>query len=161
MITKKDLDELYLWAKDTKFPLKKAPTSTHYSYKEIYICGLKFVRKNVNIRKNLMTSDVYNTIKDDDILYAVYTIFAGGTDLRPHKDPDVYSERYKRIQIPLRVPDGAYMLWRGEKVTWVEGVSQMYPVMDYVHEAHNPSQDPIEFLFLDVKMGTEVENESY
>ena len=157
MITKNNLDELYKWAKNIKFPLKKAPTSTHYSNKDIYICGLKFVRKNVNIRKNLMTELIYDIIKDDDILYAVYTTFEGGTDLRPHKDPDVYSDRYKRIQIPLRVPVGAYMLWREQRVTWVEGESQMYPVMDYIHEAHNPSQDPIEFIFLDVKMNTEVE----
>ena len=157
MITKNNLDELYQWAKDIRFPLKKAPTSTHYSNKDIYICGLKFVRKNVNIRKNLMTELIYDIIKDDDILYAVYTTFEGGTDLRPHKDPDVYSDRYKRIQIPLRVPVGAYMLWREQRVTWVEGESQMYPVMDYIHEAHNPSQDPIEFIFLDVKMNTEVE----
>ena len=157
MITKNNLDELYKWAKDIKFPLKKAPTSTHYSNKDIYICGLKFVRKNVNIRKNLMTELIYDIIKDDDILYAVYTTFEGGTDLRPHKDPDVYSDKYKRIQIPLRVPVGAYMLWREQRVTWVEGESQMYPVMDYIHEAHNPSQDPIEFIFLDVKMNTEVE----
>ena len=156
MITKNNLDELYQWAKDIRFPLKKAPTSTHYSNKDIYICGLKFVRKNVNIRRNLMTELIYDIIKDDDILYAVYTTFEGGTDLRPHKDPDVYSDRYKRIQIPLRVPVGAYMLWREQRVTWIEGESQMYPVMDYIHEAHNPSQDPIEFIFLDVKMNTEV-----
>ena len=157
MISNKDLVDLYNWSKDIKFPLKKAPTSTHYSNKDIYICGLKFVRKNVNIRKNLMTELIYDIIKDDDILYAVYTTFEGGTDLRPHKDPDVYSDRYKRIQIPLRVPVGAYMLWRGQRVTWVEGESQIYPVMDYIHEAHNPSQDPIEFIFLDVKMNTEVQ----
>ena len=157
MITKNNLDELYQWAKDIRFPLKKAPTSTHYSNKDIYICGLKFVRKNVNIRKNLMTELIYDIIKDDDILYAVYTTFEGGTDLRPHKDPDVYSDRYKRIQIPLRVPVGAYMLWREQRVTWIEGESQMYPVMDYIHEAHNPSQDPIEFIFLDVKINTEVQ----
>ena len=45
-----------------------------------------------------MTNEVYNIIKDDDILYAVYSIFAGGTILRPHKDPDVYSARYKRYK---------------------------------------------------------------
>ena len=54
MITRKTLNELYSWAKDITFPLKKAPTSTHYSNKDVYICGLKFVRKNINIRKNLI-----------------------------------------------------------------------------------------------------------
>ena len=50
MITRKNLDKLYNWARDNSFPLKKAPTSTHYSNKDIYICGLKFVRKNTNIK---------------------------------------------------------------------------------------------------------------
>ena len=157
MITRKNLDKLYDWATDSSFPLKKAPTSTNYSNKDIYICGLKFVRKNINIKKNLMTNEVYNIIKDDDILYAVYSIFAGGTILRPHKDPDVYSARYKRIQIPLKVPEGCYMLWGKEKIIWKEGEPQCYPVMDYVHQASNPSDKSIEFLFLDVKMDTEVE----
>ena len=74
MITRKNLDKLYDWATGSSSPLKKAPTSTNYSNKDIYICGLKFVRKNINIKKNLMTNEVYNIIKDDDILYAVYSI---------------------------------------------------------------------------------------
>ena len=121
MITRKNLDKLYNWARDNSFPLKKAPTSTHYSNKYIYICGLKFVRKNTNIKKNLMSEEIYKILKDDDILYAVYSIFAGGTILRPHKDPDVYSARYKRIQIPLKVPEDCYMLWGKEKIKWKEG----------------------------------------
>ena len=157
MITRKTLNELYSWAKDITFPLKKAPTSTHYSNKDVYICGLKFVRKNINIRKNLMTDSIYKIIKDDDILYAVYSIFAGGTIIRPHKDPDVYSHGYKRIQIPLRVTKDSYMIWKGEKKYWKEGIPQIYSVMNHVHQAHNPSKDPIEFLFLDVKLDTKVE----
>ena len=49
MITRKNLDKLYDWATGSSFPLKKAPTSTNYSNKDIYICGFKFVRKNINI----------------------------------------------------------------------------------------------------------------
>ena len=74
MITRKNLDKLYDWATGSSFPLKKAPTSTNYSNKDIYICGLKFVRKNINIKKNLMTNEVYNIIKDDDILFDNYSI---------------------------------------------------------------------------------------
>ena len=29
--------------------------------------------------------------------------------------------------------------------------------MDYIHEAHNPSDQTLEFLFIDVKMDTVVE----
>ena len=112
MISKYDLEEVYKWASTTEFPLKKAPTTIGYTNKDIYICGLKYIRKNINIRKSMMTDAVYNIMKNDEILYAVYSRFAGGTILTPHKDPDVYSDRYKRVQIPLNVTRDFYMIWR-------------------------------------------------
>ena len=136
---------------------KGNPTSPNYSNKKIYICQFKFVRKSMNIRKKLMTDEIYEIFKNDEILNSNYAIFAGGTILKPHIDPDIYTERYKRIQIPMKVPEGSYMLWGKEKIIWKEGEPQCYPVMDYVHQASNPSDKPIEFLFLDVKMDTEVE----
>ena len=157
MISKSDLIEIYNWASQVQFPLKKAPTSVGYSNKDIYICGLKFIRKNVNIRKTLMTDIVYNIMKKDEILYAVYSRFSGGTILRPHKVPDVYSDRYKRIQIPLNVTKAFYMIWEGEKVYWENGVTQLFHVMDHIHEAYNLSDDTMEFLFVDVKVDTVVE----
>ena len=84
MITKSNLKELYEWASSSEFPLKKAPTTVGYSNKDIYICGLKYIRKNTNIRKSMMTDAVYNIMKNDEILYAVYSRFAGGTILTPH-----------------------------------------------------------------------------
>ena len=148
MITRKNLDDLYNWALKGNFPMKGNPTSPNYSNKKIYICQFKFVRKSMSIRKKLMT---------DEILNSNYAIFAGGTILKPHIDPDIYTERYKRIQIPMKVPEGSYMLWGKEKIIWKEGEPQCYPVMDYVHQASNPSDKPIEFLFLDVKMDTVIE----
>ena len=76
MISKIDLDILYKWASTSKFPLKNQMT-VGYTNKDIYICGLKYIRKNVNIRKSMMTDAVYNIIKNDNILYAVYSRFAG------------------------------------------------------------------------------------
>lgn len=157
MITRKELEELYKWSSNTKFPMKGNPTSPNYTNKKIYSCQLKFVRKNINIRKKLMTDSVYKIYKNDEILNSMYSISDGGTILKPHKDPDTYSHRYKRIQIPTKVPNGCYMIWDGYKVTWESGVPQCYQVMDYIHEAHNPSNETLEFLFLDVKMETEVE----
>ncbi len=157
MITKSNLKELYEWASCSKFPLKKAPTTVGYTNKDIYICGLKYIRKNINIRKSMMTDAVYRIMKNDEILYAVYSRFAGGTILRPHKDPDVYSDRYKRIQIPLKVTKDFYMIWKGENVYWEDGVTQVFDVMDNIHQAFNNSDETMEFLFLDVKMDTEVE----
>tara|TARA_B100001778_G_scaffold60824_1_gene47364 strand:+ start:2901 stop:3377 length:477 start_codon:yes stop_codon:yes gene_type:complete len=157
MITRKNLDDLYNWALKGNFPMKGNPTSPNYSNKKIYICQFKFVRKSMNIRKKLMTDEIYEIFKNDEILNSNYAIFAGGTILKPHIDPDIYTERYKRIQIPMKVPEGSYMLWGKEKIIWKEGEPQCYPVMDYVHQASNPSNKPIEFLFLDVKMDTVVE----
>ena len=128
-----------------------------YTNKDIYICGLKYIRKNVNIRKSMMTDAVYNIMKNDEILYAVYSRFEGGTILTPHKDPDVYSDRYKRVQIPLNVTKDFYMIWKKKKVYWENGVVQVFEVMDNVHQAFNKSDKIMEFLFLDVKMDTEIE----
>ena len=157
MISKIDLDILYKWASTSKFPLKKAPTTVGYTNKDIYICGLKYIRKNVNIRKSMMTDPVYNIMKNDEILYAVYSRFEGGTILKPHKDPDVYRDKYKRIQIPLIIPDNkkCYMEWT--KIKGENGVVQVFEVMDNVHQAFNLSDKTMEFLFLDVKMDTEIE----
>tara|TARA_B100001057_G_C22223077_1_gene709023 strand:+ start:73 stop:555 length:483 start_codon:yes stop_codon:yes gene_type:complete len=157
MITRKNLDDLYNWALKGNFPMKGNPTSPNYSNKKIYICQFKFVRKSMSIRKKLMTDEIYQIYKNDEILNSNYAIFAGGTILKPHIDPDIYTERYKRIQIPMKVPEGSYMLWGKEKIIWKEGEPQCYPVMDYVHQASNPSDKPIEFLFLDVKMDTVIE----
>ena len=157
MLTKDNLKELYKWASQSKFPLKKAPTTVGYSNKDIYICGLKYIRKNINIRKSLMTESVYNIMKNDEILYAVYSRFSGGTILKPHKDPDVYSDRYKRVQIPLDVTKDFYMVWKGENVYWENGVTQVYHVMDNIHSAFNNSDKTMKFLFIDVKLETEVE----
>ena len=160
MISQKQLLDLYEWGMNTKFPLKKAPTTKGYTNKDIFICGLKFVRKNINIRKNLMNDTVYDILKNDDILYATYTIFQGGTVLTPHLAPNVYRDKYKRVQIPLRIPEKnkCYMTWIDRnKIYWESGVTQVFPVMDYVHEGHNLSDKPMDFIFLDVKINTEVE----
>jgi len=157
MLTKDNLKELYKWASQSKFPLKKAPTTVGYSNKDIYICGLKYIRKNINIRKSLMTESVYNIMKNDEILYAVYSRFSGGTILKPHKDPDVYSDKYKRVQIPIDVTKDFYMVWKGENVYWENGVTQVYHVMDNIHSAFNKSDKTMKFLFIDVKLDTYVE----
>jgi len=162
MITKSDLREIYEWASTSKFPLKKAPTTVGYTNKDIYICGLKYIRKNVNIRRSMMTDIVYNIMKNDEILYAVYSRFEGGTILKPHKDPDVYIDKYKRIQIPLIIPDNkkCYMEWtdiKGARINWDEGVPQVCDVMHRTHQAYNKSDKEMVIMMMDVKMDTEVE----
>ena len=158
MINTDDLLKLYNWAKQTQFPLKKAPTSNGYSNKDIYISWLKGVGKSVTIRKKLMTDEIYQIFENDDILYATYSLFESGTILKPHRDPNVYRELYKRIQIPLTIPhkEKCYMTWRGEKIYWEEGVPQVFPVMDFIHDGGNLSDSPMEFLMIDVRKTCEV-----
>jgi len=159
MITQQDLTDLYEWAKDTKFPVKKAPTIDGYSNKSIDYYWIKHVQKlsgKTLIREKLMTDRVCEIYQNDDILFSNYVVFYPGTILKPHKDPDVLRYPYKRIQIPLKVPDKdkCYMEWiniKDGKMIWEEGVPQVCDVMNHLHEAVNKSDKPLELLFVDVR----------
>ena len=101
MITKYNLLELYKWAKSSYFPCKKAPTIEGYSNKVIDYYWLKSVKKSTIIRQKYMTESVYKIYQNEDILFSNYTSFRAGTELYPHRDPDILRFPYKRIQIPL------------------------------------------------------------
>ena len=167
MISKSDLDTLYNWAKECEFPMKTAPTVEGYSNKPISHCWIKaesvdksgtktvkYVRKKI-----IQDSKVLEIFDNSEILFATVSLFESGTVLGKHKDPSVYRCPYKRIQIPLVIPDKerCYMIWQDEKVFWSEGVPQVYEVMDYIHEGANLSDVPMKFLFLDVKKETIVD----
>ena len=161
MITHLDLIELYNWAKDTEFPVKTAPTIEGYSNKPIDYYWIKSVKKSTLIREKLMTDKVRKIYDNDDILFSNYAIFYAGTILKPHKDPNILRYPYKRIQIPLTIPNqnDCYMQWvdvKDGKVLWEEGVPQVCDVMNHLHEAFNKSDKPMEILFVDVKHDTEV-----
>ena len=160
MITRNDLHKIYEWARVTAFPFKKAPTIEGYSNKIIDYYWLKSVKKSTIIRKKYMSDEVYEIYKNDEILFSNYTSFRAGTELYPHKDPDILRYPYKRIQIPLSIPDSdkCYMEWTdsGARIIWEEGIPQVCEVMNYTHHAFNKSNKPMDFLFVDVKLDTEV-----
>jgi hypothetical protein len=158
-ILKSDLKILYEWAKETNFPTKRAPITYGYCNKIVPHYWLKSISKTILIRKKFMTDEIFRIHQNDDILYSGYSYFDSGTILIPHKDPNIYREPYKRIQIPLRIPDRekCYMTWQGEKIYWDEGVPQVFSVMDYIHDGANLSNYPMEFLMIDVKRDTIVE----
>lgn len=159
MITHNDLQILFEWAKQVKFPTKKAPTIDGYCNKVIHHYWLKSTAKTTLIRKKLMSDDVIQIYENEDILYSGYSMFEPGTILKPHKDPNIYREPYKRIQIPLTIPDKekCYMTWKGNKVYWEEGVPQVYEVMHNIHDGANLSDKPMKILFVDVRLNTETE----
>ena len=158
---KSDVDYLYDWASRTEFPLRKAPTSVGYAKdsntgddKDIYFCWLKAINRNGggvrgSVVRDERAADILNS---EEVVFATVACFEPGTELGPHKDPPVYGIHYKRIQIPLYIPSNeCYMIWKGEKVFWEEGVPQIYDVMDHVHEGYNYSDDDMLFLFVDIR----------
>ena len=180
MITRKELNELYEWglvASDSKtrrglatygkaaaFAEKKADKyiGRYKDFGTYMVTGnwLKMTRKLTNIRKSVMPEHIYKIHQNPEILYSGYANLKPGYFIQPHKDPDVYSERYKRIQIPLYLPekDKMYMTWEdGRRIYWEEGEPQVWHVMDYLHSGNNESDRPAKFLFLDVKLDTNVE----
>jgi len=160
MITKNELNELFVWAKNSKLIMRKAPTADGYANKPISYCWIKGVGKTIMIRKNLIKNEIVEKIyENDDILFSMIASFDANTKLKPHRDPNLYREPYKRIQIPLEIPDNekCYMIWKGKKIRWSVGESQVFEVMDYIHEGYNLSNDSMKFLFIDVKKETQVE----
>ena len=61
------------------------------------------------------------------------------------------------MEIPLNVTRDFYMMWKNRKIYWENGVTQVFEVMDNIHQAFNNSDKTMEFLFLDVKISTKVE----
>jgi hypothetical protein len=160
MITKNELNELFVWAKNSKLIMRKAPTADGYANKPISYCWIKGVGKTIMIRKNLIKNEIVEKIyENDDILFSMIASFDANTKLKPHRDPNIYREPYKRIQIPLEIPDNekCYMIWKGKKIRWSGGEPQVFEVMDYIHEGYNLSNDSMKFLFIDVKKETQVE----
>ena len=182
MISKTDLKTLYEWAKHKDFPIKKTsvyPQSIYkksssgyykksygtdkihsYSNKEIYSFPLKFGRKKPIIRESLIPSKIIDILKNEEILYTVISVFQSETFLKPHRDPHIYQFPYKRIQIPLEIPEvgKCTMKWlKGGEIIWEEGVFQVCNVMYDVHEASNLSDKDMVIMMVDVKMDTVVE----
>tara|TARA_B100000214_G_scaffold329259_1_gene268898 strand:- start:519 stop:1094 length:576 start_codon:yes stop_codon:yes gene_type:complete len=190
MITKKELNDLYEWGVTTvigntlerkseytghqdkkaisklekPFSEKKADKyiGRYREFGTYMVTGnwLKMSRKITTIRKSAMPEHIYKIHQNPEILYSGYANLKPGYYISPHKDPDVYSARYKRVQIPLYLPekDKMYMTWEdGRKIYWEEGVSQVWHVMDHLHSGNNESDKPAKFLFLDVTLDAEVE----
>ena len=160
MISAQDLHTLYEWAKKTKFPTnKKAPVTEGYCDVFVPHYWLKSTAKSIMIRKKLMTEEVKKIFQNTDILYSGYSLFEPGTVINPHKDPNIYREPYKRIQVPINIPDRekCYMTWDNKRILWDEGNCQVYDVLSVIHDCANLSDKPMEFLFVDVRLDTMVE----
>tara|TARA_B100001250_G_scaffold330506_1_gene295406 strand:+ start:1336 stop:1827 length:492 start_codon:yes stop_codon:yes gene_type:complete len=161
MITRSEIDELFEWASTTKFPLYKLNNPEHYSNKRIDYSWNKLVdhKNKSTIRRKFMTESIIKIHQNPEILWSAIGVFYAGTKVSKHKDPDIFSCPYKRIQIPIKIPsvDKCYMIWEdGSKTIWEVGEPQVHNVMDIAHNGCNLSDEEMIFLFLDVKKTTEV-----
>ena len=66
MLNSNDLNTLYEWAKDEKFPCKKAPTIDGYCNKVIDYYWLKSVKKSTIIRQKYMSCLLYTSDAADE-----------------------------------------------------------------------------------------------
>ena len=106
-----------------------------------------------------MTDRIIQIHDNPEILWSAIGVFYAGTKINKHKDPNIFSEPYKRIQIPIKIPDRdkCYMIWEdGRKTHWEVGEPQIHQVMDIAHEGFNYSDEEIIFLMLDITKSTEV-----
>ena len=161
MITRQEIDDLYEWAKITKFPLYKLNNPDHYSNKRIDYSWNKLVnhKNKSTIRRKFMTDSIIKIHENPEILWSAIGVFYAGTKVNKHKDPNIFSEPYKRIQIPIKIPDRdkCYMIWEdGRKTHWKVGEPQIHQVMDIAHEGFNYSDEEMIFLMLDITKSTEV-----
>ena len=143
---------------------------------KFYHSDYSFIRHQTNttmslsewfpMMKSMLESNKFEMIswkciyENDDILFSNYVIFYAGTKLNPHKDPNILRHPYKRIQIPIIIPEvgKCTMKWiNGDKIIWEEGVPQVCNVMYDVHEASNLSNKDMIMMFIDVKTDTIVE----
>ena len=81
MIIRKELDELYEWARTTKFPLYKLNNPEHYSNKRIDYSWNKLVdhKNKSTIRKKFMTERIVKIHQNHEILWSAIGVFYAGT----------------------------------------------------------------------------------
>jgi|TARA_B100001250_G_scaffold414171_1_gene451058 hypothetical protein len=154
MLTDEELQIIYEWGMTTELPYRKAPTAEGYSNQPIDMCWLKGTRGFKGVRTSLVDDPKIVEILDrDEVLFATGALFHPNTELPKHRDPDVYPYKYRRIHIPLVVdPEKCYMIWEGKKVNcWESGKFSVWDVQDHIHEAYNYSEEPMEFIFIDIK----------
>jgi len=157
MIKNKDIEVLFKWGKNNFSSKHILIGSSGYWNKNVMMNPVKFSKGK--IKKSITNKDVINALSDPNIITSFFVLVEPHSISLPHIDPPVYKERIKRIQIPLSVPKGeeTFMIYKGEKFYWKEGVAQVFDVMNNLHEAQNLTDFPLKFLMLDVKFDCAVE----
>ena len=159
MITKSDIEKLYIWGKKTNFPLRNEVITSKYMGYGLKICHLKIGKKKKMYPNKKLTDEVIDIIGSDDILGSYYLVYPPNMSAKAQIDYNPYNQKYLRIQIPIELSDGnCYIEWidTGGKIYWEEGKAELFDV-EKLHQGANDGNKPMEFLYIDVRCDTVVE----
>ena len=160
MITKLDLKRLYEWASTNNFPLKKEGITSKYMGYEILICYLKYGKKRIFYPHKTISEPVFDIAVRPEIYSLSYIKYPPKLKAKPHRDYNPYGKEFKRIQIPIKIPNSneCYIEWidKNEKVYWTEGKVEIFNVEE-LHQGANNSNESMEFLYVDINVDTKVE----
>ena len=163
MISKSDLERLYKWSQKTIFPFKKENITSKYMGYEILICYLKYGKKKTFYPHKQLTESIFDIVVSPEIFSLSYIKYPPRLKSKPHRDYNPYEKEFKRIQLPVRIPDNnthkeCYIEWidSGERVYWREGEIEVFNVEE-LHHGENRSNQPMEFLYVDVNSETIIE----
>jgi len=160
MITKSHLQRLYQWSLNTDFPLKKEGITSNYMGYEILICYLKYGKKKIFYPHKSLSKSIFDIIVKPEIYSLTYIQYPSKLKAKPHRDYNPYNKKFKRIQLPIKIPNGnkSYIEWMdtGERVYWEEGKVEIFDV-ERLHQGANESDEKMNFLYIDVHLDLEVE----
>jgi len=160
MITKQDFQRLFEWASRTNFPLKKEGITSNYMGYEILICYLKYGKKKILYPNKSISESIFDIVIRPEIYSLTYIQYPPNLLAKPHQDYNPYGKKFKRIQLPIKIPKGnkCYIEWidTKEKIYWQEGKVEIFDV-EKLHQGANDSDDFMEFLYVDVNPETVVE----
>ena len=158
MITKNELTRLYNWASTTTFPLRNERITSKYMGYGLLICYFKGGVNFIQYPNRELSQPVMDILCKDEILGSYFLSYPPNMIAPKHTDYNPHRQPFKRIQIPTRVDDGFIEFVKtGEKVFWKEGKVEIIDVEHEEHQGANNSDNRMEFLYVDVKMDTEVE----
>ena len=160
MITESDFQRLYKWSLKTDFPLKKEGITSNYMGYDILICYLKYGKKKIFYPHKSLSESIFDIIVRPEIYSLTYIQYPSKLKAKPHRDYNPYGKKFKRIQLPLKLPKGGkcYIEWleTNKRVYWEEGKVEIFNV-ENLHQGANESDEEMNFLYIDVHPDLEVE----
>ena len=163
MITQNEINRLYEWASNTSFPLRNERITSKYMGYGMMISHIKIGKKFKKYPNKQISKPVRDIVEKEDILGIYYVYYPPKMIAKPHVDYNPYQKDYLSLQRPRKIPNNnqnneCYIEWIGcgEKIYWKEGETMVFDV-EKLHQGENNSDESMEFLYVDVERGVEIE----